>query len=203
MRRKIYTRKESLKITWVILGVIVWLCALGWVAPFFWKETKMYVAVLILTGWGILHMAQALKRRKKHQMCVATQTPQKGRIVDCIGETKTRWVIHLNGLATEYLYYLVVEMYPQGQATPVSIRSDAYTWPVYQELASTEVDIYESDTESGYTLDGFQYKSDKTEPDILPESLRKSLPGSDYDPGASVIVVILALLMLILFYIIF
>lgn len=95
-----------------------------------------------------------------------------------------------------YLYYLVVEFYPQGSETPVTIRSDAYTWPVYQALSSPEVDVYKSDTESGYTLDGFQYKTDKNQPDILPESVWKALPAPDVDSGVWLIVALFALAML-------
>jgi len=95
-----------------------------------------------------------------------------------------------------YEYYLVVEIYPQGSESPVTIKSDAYTWPVYQALSSPEVDVYTSDTESGYILDGFQYKTDKNEPDILPESVWKSLPAPDVDPGVWFIVALFALAML-------
>ena len=44
-------------------------------------------------------------------------------------------------------------------------------WQTTEALSSPEVDVYYSDTEAGYTLDGFQYKADSNEPDILPESL--------------------------------
>ena len=144
----------------------------------------------------IWQTVEALQWRKRHRMCMETQSPRKGRIIDCDCEE----IIHrtARGSFTEYRYYLVVEIYPQGLSIPMDIRSDAYTWPVYQVLSSPEVDVYYSDTEAGYTLDGFQYKSDKSEPDILPESLRKSLPGSGV--GSVVFCIVLFLLLLTVRY---
>ena len=135
---------------------------------------------------------EAMQWRKKHQMCMETQTPQKGWIVDCDCEE----IIHRTsrGSYTEYRYYLIVEIYPQGLSTPVDIRSDAYAWPVYQALSSPEVDVYYSDTEAGYTLDGFQYKNDYSEPDILPESLRKSLSSKSVENVIFCIILFLLLL---------
>ncbi len=68
--------------------------------------------------------------------------------------------------------------------------------PVYRALSSPEVDVYKSDTESGYILDGFQYKTDKNAPDILPESVWKSLPAPDVDSGVWILVGVFALAML-------
>ena len=85
-------------------------------------------------------------------------------------------------------------MYIQGLSTPVTVQSDAYPWPVYQALSSPDVDVYYSDTESGYTLDAFQYKFDKGEPDILPESLRKSLPSKEIEGWFFLVIFLLLLL---------
>ena len=197
MNKKIYTKKESFGVTWEKLGILALLCFCGFFYPFSWKKIVICVLLLVFIvylAWELWQTREMLQRRKKHQMCLATQTPQKGRIVDCVG-TKNFWV--LRGFNMAYQYYLVVELYPQGSETPVTIRSDAYTWPVYRALSSPEVDVYTSDTESGYTLDGFQYKTDKNAPDILPEAVWKALPAPDVDPGAWIIVGGLVVLMLI------
>jgi len=195
MHRKIYTRKESFRITWVILAGLVLLCVFGGLLPSFWESGMLYLGLLSFLVWGTWQTAETMKWRKKHRMCMATQSPQRGRIVDCVCETTTRFNRRVP--STEYLYYLVVEIGSNGLSIPATIRSDAYTWPVYQALTSPEVDVYDSDTESGYTLDGFQYKSDKNAPDILPESLRNSLPGRDVDAGAWVVAAFFGLLILI------
>lgn len=180
MSKEIYTKKESLQNTWKIVGLAVYLCAFLLIGSFSWKNGIIYLAYGVLLGLGIWQTMEALRWRKKHQMCVETQVPQKGWIVDCVSET----ISHYRGRGLRYeevLYYLMVEMYLPGLAEPVTIRSDAYTWPVYQNLASADVNVYPSDTDAGYTLDGFQYKSDKSQPDILPSSLRKSLPEKKID----------------------
>ena len=192
MRRKIYTKKESLKNTWVILGISVVFSLYFLFNSRYWENGMTYLALLIGAGCMIWQTVEALQWRKKHQMCMETQTPRKGWIVDCDCEV----IRHRSPRAsyTEYRYYLIVEIYPQGLSTPMDIRSDAYTWPVYQALSSPEVDVYYSDTEAGYTLDGFQYKADNSEPDILPESLRKSLPGR----GVGTVIFCIVLLVLLL-----
>ena len=180
MDKKIYTKKESFRNTWMIIGLGILLLVLLWLWSVQWKNGVVFLVYGVLLGVGIWQTMESLKWRKKHQMCVETQVPQKGWIVDCVSET----VMHHRGRGQryeEYLYYLVVEMYLPGLTDPVTIRSDAYTWPVYQNLASADVNVYPSDTDAGYTLDGFQYKSDKSQPDILPSSLRKSLPEKKID----------------------
>jgi len=199
MSKTIYTKKESFGITWEklgILGILAVICVVGRGLPLSWRMIVTYVVLLVFVTylmWEIWQTREMLQRRKKHRLCLTTQTPQKGRIVDCVGK-KNFWV--LRGFRMAYEYYLVVEIYPQGSESPVTIKSDAYTWPVYQALSSPEVDVYTSDTESGYILDGFQYKTDKNEPDILPESVWKSLPAPDVDPGVWFIVALFALAML-------
>ena len=180
MSKKIYTKKESLQNTWKIVGLAVYLCAFLLIGSFSWKNGIIYLAYGVLLGLGIWQTMEALRWRKRHQMCVETQVPQKGWIVDCVSET----VSHYRGKGLryeEYLYYLVVEMYLPGLTEPVTIRSDAYTWPVYQALSSADVNVYSSETEEGYTLDGFHYKTHKSDQDILPQSLRKTLPYRKID----------------------
>jgi hypothetical protein len=192
MRRKIYTKKESILFEPDILGliVVVFFCAV--MTNVDQNNGVFYLMYLILIGLWIWKTVEALHSRKKHKKCVETQIPQKGQIVDCICET----IYHrrARGSYTEYRYYLIVEMYIQGLSTPVTVQSDAYPWPVYQALSSPEVDVYYSDTESGYTLDAFQYKSDKSESDILPELLRKSLPSKGIESWFIVIIFLLMLL---------
>ena len=180
MQKKIYTKKESLRNTWTIVGVGILLLLLLWLWSVHWKNGVIFLAYGVLLGLGIWQTMESMKWRKKHQHCMETQIPNKGWIVDCVSET----VIHRRGRGRryeEYLYHLIVEMYLPGSAEPVIIRSDAYTWPVYQALASADVNVYPLDTESGYILDGFRYKSDENQPDILPTSLRKSLPKKNID----------------------
>lgn len=180
MSRKIYTKKESLNNTWKIIGMAIFTTLILVIGNFSWKNGIIYLTYLIMLGLGIWQTTDALKWRKRHQTCVETQMPQKGWIVGCVSET----IYHYRGRGRryiEYVYYLDVETYLPGLTELVTIRSDAYTWPVYQALSSPEVDVYYSDTEGGYTLDGFQYKIDRSEPDILPESLRKSLPDKMVD----------------------
>ena len=200
MNKTLYTKKESFGVTWEKLGILALLCMAAFLYPSSWRKTVSVLFLLIFLGclaWELWQTREVLQRRKKHQMCLTTQTPQKGRIVDCVG-TKNFWI--LRGLNMAYQYYLVVEICPQGSEAPVTIRSDAYTWPVYRALSSAEVDVYTSDTESGYTLDGFQYKTDKSEPDILPESVWKALPAPDVDPGAWIIVALFAVALLAYWY---
>ena len=192
MRRKIYTKKESLQIIWSLFGMgILWgvFLLLG---GYELRNGAVYLGYLILFFVGIGQAMEAMQWRKRHQECMVTQTPQKGQIVDCICET----IYHrrVRGSYTEYHYYLIVELYVQGLIMPIRIQSDAYPWPVYQTLSSPEVDVYYSDTDSGYTLDGFQYKTDKSEPDILPESLRNSLPSKGVESWVIIIIFLLLLL---------
>lgn len=174
MVRKIYTKKESLEKVSEIMALFV-AAVLYHVLGFRGVvDGAFYLAYLILGSLGIWQLIKALRCRRKHRLCMESQTPQKGWIVDCIGEA----IYHptLRGGYTVYRYYLLVDIHVKGLNTPITIQSDAYPRPVYQSLSSPEVDVYVSDTESGYTLDGFQYKYDSDEPDILSESLRKSLP---------------------------
>ena len=200
MGRKIYTKKESLQNTWKIVGLAVYLCAFLLIGSFSWKNGIIYLAYGVLLGLGIWQTMEALRWRKAHQRCVETQVPQKGWIVDCVSETIT----HYRGRGLRYkehLYYLVVEMYLSGLTEPVTIRSDAYTWPVYQSLASADVNVYSSETEAGYTLDGFHYKSHESEQDILPQTLRKTLPEKEIDiEVVAILLVVMVLVILQRFY---
>ncbi|MBR6526497.1 MAG: hypothetical protein IKT45_00955 [Lachnospiraceae bacterium] len=192
MVRKIYTKKESLqKVSQLIVLTIaaVLYHVLGFQGM---VDGVFYLMYLVLGGLGIWQLVEALRWRKKHRICLETQTPQKGWIVDCIGETIYHRTIRSG--YTEYRYYLLVDIYVKGLSTPITIQSDAYPRPVYQDLSSPEVDVYESDTEAGYTLDGFQYKYSADEPDILPESLRKQLPIKELDSWVFLVAFILLLL---------
>ena len=84
MSKKIYTKKESFGITWEKLGILALLCMVGLCYPLSWKKFVICVVLLIFViymVWEIWQTREVLQRRKKHQICLATQTPQN----QCIG----------------------------------------------------------------------------------------------------------------------
>ena len=50
MRRKIYTKKESLKNTWLILGICVVLCMYFLFDSRFWENGMTYLGLLLGVG---------------------------------------------------------------------------------------------------------------------------------------------------------
>lgn len=175
---KIYTKKEDLgNISKLIALLLAW-CGAFLVANDGSRQTWLSCAagVCIISIVIYFQARQGVRYRRNHRECVRQNTPYKGIIIDCKAEKKVYRV--RNGKNVEYSYYLIVSVQLPWDPYPVTIKSDAYTKPVYQLLASPKVDVYQSDTESGYTIDGFVYKRWANEPDILPETLRAELPDT-------------------------
>ena len=70
----------------------------------------------------------------------------------------------------EYEYTLIIEVYDDMSYAPIQIRSDVYSWTVYEVLASPEVDVYPDDSGWHYTIDGFQYKEHRSDAGIFQEN---------------------------------
>ena len=95
--------------------------------------------------------------------------PKKGRIISY--ERQTQRKMNAKGRTyDEYEYTLIIEVYDDMSYAPIQIRSDVYSWPVYEVLASPEVDVYPDDSGWHYTIDGFQYKEHRSDAGIFQEN---------------------------------
>lgn len=171
--RKIRTKRESMDgALTMLLFFIVWFSSI--IQDVLSSETPG-TSILLLAVAGIIpgalafwEMQRAFYYRKLHRQAM-NQTPEKGRIVSYERQarkrTNSRGVVY-----DEYEYRLIIEIYDNISYTPRQIRSEPYSWPVYEVLASPEVDVYTDDSGWHYTIDGFQYKKHRKDEGIFKQS---------------------------------
>ena len=123
------------------------------------------VAGLMPAVIAIRNIEKAIYYRKLHRQAM-NRPPKKGRIISY--ERQTQRKMNAKGRTyDEYEYTLIIEVYDDMSYAPIQIRSDVYSWPVYEVLASPEVDVYPDDSGWHYTIDGFQYKKHRSDAGIF------------------------------------
>lgn len=126
------------------------------------------VAGLMPAVIAIRNIEKAIYYRKLHRQAM-NRPPKKGRIISY--ERQTQRKMNAKGRTyDEYEYTLIIEVYDDMSYAPIQIRSDVYSWPVYEVLASPEVDVYPDDSGWHYTIDGFQYKEHRSDAGIFQEN---------------------------------
>ena len=61
MDKKIYTKKESLRNTWMIIGLAILLLVLLWLWSVHWKNGVVFLVYGVLLGVGIWQTMESLK----------------------------------------------------------------------------------------------------------------------------------------------
>lgn len=126
------------------------------------------VAGLMPAVIAIRNIEKAIYYRKLHRQAM-NRPPKKGRIISY--ERQMQRKMNAKGRTyDEYEYTLIIEVYDDMSYAPIQIRSDVYSWPVYEVLASPEVDVYPDDSGWHYTIDGFQYKEHRSDAGIFQEN---------------------------------
>lgn len=200
MIRKIYTKQESFKnVSFLILFTLIWYTTL--LSSLLNRTSSSNLSLLIFLLAGLLpfitavqNIKQTLYYRKLHRECMK-QRPQRGRITGCTcssyQQRGSRGRTH-----TYYEYFLMVEVYDAQTLIPTTIKSEAYSWPVYKVLASPEVDVYTDESGWHYVIDGFRYKKSRREPDILDECAFDRAPVQSTQRVFSVLIVVIMVLMI-------
>lgn len=178
--RKIRTKRESMD------GVItLFLFCAAWFSNII--QDILYsgmsrASLLLFTAAGLIpavitvqKIQKALYYRKLHRQAM-NRRPEKGKIISYERQIQKRTDFR-GRVRNEYEYTLIIEIYDNVSYTPRQIRSEAYSWPVYEVLASPEVDVYTDDSGWHYTIDGFQYKNHRSDEGIFQQSAREREPG--------------------------
>lgn len=127
---------------------------------------------------AIQKMQKAFYYRKLHRQAM-NRMPEKGRIISYERQIQKRMNSKGRGY-DEYEYILIIEIYDNISYAPKQIRSEAYSWPVYELLASPEVDVYTDDSGWHYTIDGFQYKKHRNDEGIFKQSAWEKGPERNF-----------------------
>lgn len=136
------------------------------------------VAGLMPAVIAIRNIEKAIYYRKLHRQAM-NRPPKKGRIISY--ERQMQRKMNAKGRTyDEYEYTLIIEVYDDMSYAPIQIRSDVYSWPVYEVLASPEVDVYPDDSGWHYTIDGFRYKKHRSDAGIFKEDAWKKGLGRNY-----------------------
>lgn len=135
-------------------------------------------AGLIPAFIAVRNIEKAVYYRRLHRQAMKRPS-KKGRIISY--ERQTQRKMNAKGRTyDEYEYTLIIEVYDDMSYAPIQIRSDVYSWPVYEVLASPEVDVYPDDSGWHYTVDGFRYKKHRSDAGIFQENAWEKGPERNF-----------------------
>ena len=130
--------------------------------------------------------------RSLHRQCM-NRPPRQGRIINCRKNTYREPTSRgRSRLVTEYT--LMVEVGMDAELQPIQIESEPYSWPVYRVLAAPEVDVYTDPSGWHHVIDGWQYKTDRNDSGLFPETALDKAPVAYQDSPIFRILTILIML---------
>lgn len=127
----------------------------------------IFLVAGLLPVFSLIRFSQsAYSYRQQRREAIRLGNASPGRIINVIRKTESQGDGRNNRTYMHY-YYLTVEIMNPETGIAMEFESSAYRIPVHRYLASPYVRVYTDETGWKHYIEGFQFKKNKHEPDIL------------------------------------
>lgn len=198
LKRKIRTAEESMEGAVMTLAfAAVWYGSLIRVAMTAKQNTIFifFIVGILPVYTGITIIRRALYYRKLHRE-YKKNPPSRGKIAGVVKELKADE--NSNRRTRRSYYYLLIDVGYQEGFNPVRIKSDAYSFPVHEYLASPYVEVYDDKSGWHHAIDGFQLKRRKKDPGILLEN--GNVPEKEFHDNNNLVKIVWIMVLIYIIY---